>query len=60
MKHTVIIWEMSKTEVVTYNIRTRIIITEEDIKELALTKFREQYTEMGKYNYTADIDKTEI
>jgi hypothetical protein len=59
MKHTVIIWEKMKSNG-NYFIKTRIVITEKDIEELALIKFHEQCIEDTRYDYTANIDKTEI
>jgi hypothetical protein len=59
MKHIVLIWETAKERDI-YNIKTRIEISEDDIKALALIKFKEQYNEKTGYVYSADIDKTEI
>lgn len=59
MEHIVLIWEKNKTKNI-HTIRARVTLTESDIKELALSKFREQYTEKADYIYTAYIDKTII
>jgi hypothetical protein len=62
MKHIVLIWEKSKKDAgrPIHLIKGRIEITEEDIENLALSKFRESTTEDERYDYSASIDSTII
>lgn len=60
MKHIVEIWTTNKETGRIIGIKTRIELTESDIEELALQKYRERYETDDRTEYSASIDKTII
>ena len=59
MRHFVEIWTKDKEGHINIR-RDRVIITEADIEELAVRKFKEENSTDDNIQYTAQIDKTEI
>ena len=60
MKHIVEIWTKNKDTNRIIGVRTRIELTDTDIEELALTKFKERFDIDDHIEYSASIDKTVI
>ena len=59
MRHFVEIWTKDKEGHINIR-RDRVIITEADIEELAVRKFKEENSTDDNIQHTAQIDKTEI